>query len=361
MLVEDERTGELRVQCQRQPPKIRTAITTDKQAVRRRAARARHDHPARRQRSPRRAARRDRRRGRRGASARAWARRSSITASHYGVVYVESKHAGVPPGGRRSPAGDRDAGRPRDPRDARRRAARTPREARARSPRRAPDPARLLPANVPQVVGLDFAVHYEPAYQIGGDFYDFIWHDPSHLGLAVGDVAGKAISAALYMARLTSRAALARGDRAHAGAPAPPRQPGDRDARRRRHVRDARLLHLRSRDAQPRVHERRPLRAAAAPRRSRVPAAGRARAHAAARRHARARGRRGARPAALRRHADHGVGRHPRGARRARQRVRAVAAVAAHPDRARQRRGRREGDPGRHRQPRRRSRPRATT
>jgi sigma-B regulation protein RsbU (phosphoserine phosphatase) len=72
----------------------------------------------------------------------------------------------------------------------------------------------LLPPHVPQVVGLDFAVHYEPAYQIGGDFYDFIWHDPSHLGLCVGDVAGKAISAALYMARLTSelrsRAAIAR-------------------------------------------------------------------------------------------------------------------------------------------------------
>ncbi|CAN5888708.1 hypothetical protein BH11MYX3_BH11MYX3_29810 [soil metagenome] len=72
----------------------------------------------------------------------------------------------------------------------------------------------LLPASVPDVVGLDFAVHYEPAYQIGGDFYDFIWHDPSHLGIAVGDVAGKAISAALYMARLTSelrsRAAIAR-------------------------------------------------------------------------------------------------------------------------------------------------------
>jgi len=72
----------------------------------------------------------------------------------------------------------------------------------------------LLPAALPQVVGLDFAVHYEPAYQIGGDFYDFIWHDPSHLGLAIGDVSGKAISAALYMARLTSelrsRAAIAR-------------------------------------------------------------------------------------------------------------------------------------------------------
>jgi sigma-B regulation protein RsbU (phosphoserine phosphatase) len=62
----------------------------------------------------------------------------------------------------------------------------------------------LLPAAPPVIPGLDFAVHYEPAYQIGGDFYDFIWHDPQHLGLAIGDVSGKAISAALYMARLTS-------------------------------------------------------------------------------------------------------------------------------------------------------------
>ena len=62
----------------------------------------------------------------------------------------------------------------------------------------------LLPAQAPNIVGLEFAIHYEPAYQIGGDFYDFIWHDQSHLALLVGDVAGKAISAALYMARLTS-------------------------------------------------------------------------------------------------------------------------------------------------------------
>lgn len=72
----------------------------------------------------------------------------------------------------------------------------------------------LLPPSPPDVVGLDFAVHYEPAYQIGGDFYDFIWHDNSHLAIVVGDVAGKAISAALYMSRLSSelrsRAALAR-------------------------------------------------------------------------------------------------------------------------------------------------------
>jgi serine phosphatase RsbU (regulator of sigma subunit)/nucleoside phosphorylase len=71
----------------------------------------------------------------------------------------------------------------------------------------------LLPERPPDVVGLSFAVHYE-ASRIGNDFYDFIWHDPTHLAIAIGDVAGHAISAALYMARLTSelrsRAAIAR-------------------------------------------------------------------------------------------------------------------------------------------------------
>lgn len=73
---------------------------------------------------------------------------------------------------------------------------------------------RSLMRDPPKVIGLDFAIHYEPAYQIGGDFYDFIWHDDDHLAIVAGDVAGKAISAALYMARLTSeirgRAAIAR-------------------------------------------------------------------------------------------------------------------------------------------------------
>ncbi|HEY0194125.1 MAG TPA: SpoIIE family protein phosphatase [Kofleriaceae bacterium] len=133
---------------------------------------------------------------------------------HYGVVYVESKHSGF-----RQEDVDllqtvaTQAGLAMH---ATRVAAQlVSRERLERDLRVARQIQRsLLPANVPQVVGLDFAVHYEPAYQIGGDFYDFIWHDPSHLGLAVGDVAGKAISAALYMARLTSelrsRAAIAR-------------------------------------------------------------------------------------------------------------------------------------------------------
>ncbi len=63
----------------------------------------------------------------------------------------------------------------------------------------------LLPdPEAPRRAGLGVAVHYAPAYEIGGDFYDFIWQDASHVAIVVGDVAGKAISAALYMARLTS-------------------------------------------------------------------------------------------------------------------------------------------------------------
>ena len=61
----------------------------------------------------------------------------------------------------------------------------------------------LLPEAPPEVIGLDIAAHYEAAYHIGGDFYDFIWHDEDHLAFVVGDVSGKSISAALYMARLT--------------------------------------------------------------------------------------------------------------------------------------------------------------
>lgn len=62
----------------------------------------------------------------------------------------------------------------------------------------------LLPRDPPRVAGMDFAVHYEPAFQVGGDYYDFLWIDPNKLAVVVGDVSGKAISGALFMARVTS-------------------------------------------------------------------------------------------------------------------------------------------------------------
>ena len=48
----------------------------------------------------------------------------------------------------------------------------------------------------------DFDLHarLEPAREVGGDFYDFFMTDPHHLLLVVGDVSGKGVPAALFMA-----------------------------------------------------------------------------------------------------------------------------------------------------------------
>ncbi|MGZ7039812.1 MAG: PP2C family protein-serine/threonine phosphatase, partial [Thermoanaerobaculia bacterium] len=62
----------------------------------------------------------------------------------------------------------------------------------------------LLPRSPPKVTGLEFDVHYEPAFCVGGDFYDFVWLDAAHLGVVIGDVSGKAVSGALFMARVAS-------------------------------------------------------------------------------------------------------------------------------------------------------------
>lgn len=48
----------------------------------------------------------------------------------------------------------------------------------------------------------EFAIYAEmhPAKDIGGDFYDFFLIDDTHLGFVIGDVSGKGIPAAIYMA-----------------------------------------------------------------------------------------------------------------------------------------------------------------
>lgn len=61
---------------------------------------------------------------------------------------------------------------------------------------------RLFPQVLPQVEGLDFAGYCRPAQGVGGDYYDFIRLDDGSLGIAVGDVSGKGIAAALLMASL---------------------------------------------------------------------------------------------------------------------------------------------------------------
>lgn len=58
----------------------------------------------------------------------------------------------------------------------------------------------FLPRSVPDEPGWSVAAHYEPARQVGGDFYDFIALPNGAWGLVVADVADKGIPAALFMA-----------------------------------------------------------------------------------------------------------------------------------------------------------------
>ena len=57
----------------------------------------------------------------------------------------------------------------------------------------------LLPAEIPKrLKGVELGARFEPARQIGGDIYDFLSPDPGTLVIAVGDVSGKGVPAALY-------------------------------------------------------------------------------------------------------------------------------------------------------------------
>ncbi len=58
----------------------------------------------------------------------------------------------------------------------------------------------LLPKALPDTPGYELAAHYQPAREVGGDFYDFLELDDGRLGLVVGDVTDKGVPAALVMA-----------------------------------------------------------------------------------------------------------------------------------------------------------------
>jgi sigma-B regulation protein RsbU (phosphoserine phosphatase) len=64
----------------------------------------------------------------------------------------------------------------------------------------------FLPSSLPQVPGYEFYAHYQPAQAVGGDYYGFIPLPQGRLAVAVGDVAGKGIPAALLMAKVSSDA-----------------------------------------------------------------------------------------------------------------------------------------------------------
>src|SRR3989442_7911124 len=62
----------------------------------------------------------------------------------------------------------------------------------------------FLPPHPPDVPGYGFAVQYQPALAVGGDLYDFVELNEGLLALAVGDVSGKGVSAALFAAKVMS-------------------------------------------------------------------------------------------------------------------------------------------------------------
>src|SRR5918993_2966535 len=61
-----------------------------------------------------------------------------------------------------------------------------------------------LPGEVPEIEGWQISPHYQPAREVGGDFYDFIEIDDERLGIVLGDATGKGVPAALVMASTRS-------------------------------------------------------------------------------------------------------------------------------------------------------------
>lgn len=71
----------------------------------------------------------------------------------------------------------------------------------------------------PQDGRIDLFARLEPAREVGGDFYDFFRTDEDHLMLVVGDVSGKGIPAALFMA--VTRSFIKAAAAASGGCPSP--------------------------------------------------------------------------------------------------------------------------------------------
>jgi predicted ester cyclase len=61
-----------------------------------------------------------------------------------------------------------------------------------------------LPKEVPQLVDWQITPYYQPAREVGGDFYDFLDLADGRLGVVVGDATGKGVPAALMMASTRS-------------------------------------------------------------------------------------------------------------------------------------------------------------
>ncbi len=57
----------------------------------------------------------------------------------------------------------------------------------------------LLPKSSPTTAGFDISGTCIPALEVGGDYYDFVHLPDNRIGIAIGDVSGKGVPAAIYM------------------------------------------------------------------------------------------------------------------------------------------------------------------
>jgi serine phosphatase RsbU (regulator of sigma subunit)/anti-sigma regulatory factor (Ser/Thr protein kinase) len=62
----------------------------------------------------------------------------------------------------------------------------------------------LLPKEIPQPDGWGVAAYWQPAQEVGGDFYDFIQLSDGRLGIVIADVTDKGVPAAMVMATTRS-------------------------------------------------------------------------------------------------------------------------------------------------------------
>lgn len=67
----------------------------------------------------------------------------------------------------------------------------------------------FLPKTSPACNGLSFYQYYNPAQQIGGDYFDYLELDNNRLVIALADVVGHGVAAAMFMAKLSAEARFA--------------------------------------------------------------------------------------------------------------------------------------------------------
>jgi serine phosphatase RsbU (regulator of sigma subunit) len=61
---------------------------------------------------------------------------------------------------------------------------------------------RLLPRKFPEHEAMEVTAISEPSLEVGGDYFDFVRLEKDRVGVVIGDVSGKGVSAAFYMAEV---------------------------------------------------------------------------------------------------------------------------------------------------------------